>query len=120
MYWLIRKWRNMKKIVCDECEKDKPIYFNKKGIELCEECFYESKHYKQSELEEYWGVKLGKKLSHYDAFLVFDYESFEYYQEASEKYAETIHEALRKLGIDNIEVMADHDEDHAIIGFRKT
>jgi len=109
----------LKVIICDGCkDPKKEIYFDA-GHQFCEDCYHESGLYKMTPLEEDWGVKMGRQLAKFDAFLVFDYESFDYYDEKSKRYAKEINDVFKKLGVDGIKAFADHNENNAIIGFKK-
>ena len=82
--------------------------------------FFESDHYKPTELEEDWGREMARKLAKFDAFAVFNYELFNDPEEASKKVAKNFNEIFKKLGVDHlITASPDWDDENGIIGFDK-
>jgi len=109
----------LKVSICDDCqESDNKIFFKNDKVDLCEECYYESKYYDKSDIEEEYGIEVAKKVKGLDGFITLHYESIQYYDEDSKKIADELNKVFKKMGV-QITAVPKWTEDNAIIGFKK-
>lgn len=100
----------MKITVCDNCHNDeRKIFFTKNGIDFCKDCYYQSKFYKPTEMEEYYGHEMGQHFNDCKGVASWDYKDYE------SSVQEEMEKALKSLGVKPVVKMTP---DGYYIGFK--
>lgn len=96
-------------IICDECHTELHFDFHVQGAHLCKECYEKSEHYPKNQLEEDYGVKIGRQLAKFDSFCHLFYDS------DIDGIISNLNTAIQQFGIKASPV--DSDGDAWVIGF---